>query len=161
LLDSSSRSKAWSKAFARQALSDLRVYVILETASVERCHSLHFLQMAAEKVCKAHLHATGNIVKDSHSVVRKHLVSIARKFGSQRALSGNRLKGMKLLAAEIDLLAPALRDDGSRQDNVEYPWLDNLGSVIAPVDFEFSSIESGRVQELLKLLRLAASEYAA
>ena len=39
--------------------------------------------MASEKVCKAYLHSIGNTVKESHSVVRKHLVSIARDFGKE------------------------------------------------------------------------------
>jgi len=154
------KSKDWSRAFARQALSDLDARELLDIQGVSRCHSLHFLQMASEKVCKAYLHATGNTVKESHSVVRKHLLSIAREFGAERAMSGSRLKVLKLLAVEIDLLAPALRDGGTRQDNVEYPWENSDGVVVAPIDFPFSSVEDSQIRGLVKLLRLAASRYA-
>jgi hypothetical protein len=116
--------------------------------------------MASEKVCKAYLHSIGNTVKESHSVVRKHLVSIARDFGSERALSGSRLKALKSLAAEIDLLAPALRNDGTRQDNAEYPWEGSDGEIVVPIDFAFSALEDSQIRGLVKLLRLAASKYA-
>ncbi len=153
-------SKEWSRAFARQALSDLDARELLDVPTLSRCHSLHFLQMAAEKVCKAYLHATGNTVKQSHSVVRKHLPSIARDLSAERAMSGSRLKALKHLAVEIDLLAPALRGEGTRQDNVEYPWESTDGIVIAPIDFAFSPIEDNQIRALVKLLRLAASKYS-
>ena len=146
-------------AFARQAISDLEARDVLESGGMARCHSLHYLQMAAEKVCKAHLHFSGQTVKESHAVVRKHLVSVAREMGPETSLSGNRLKRLKSLAAEIDMLAPALRADGSRQDNAEYPWSNALDEVIAPVDYEFSSIDDRQISDLVKLLRSAAMEY--
>jgi hypothetical protein len=116
--------------------------------------------MAAEKVCKAHLHADGNIVKESHSVVRKHLPSVAREFGPMRGLSGSRLKMLKHLAAEIDFLAPALSAAGARRDNVEYPWEDSNQEIVAPVDHAFNRIDNRQIADVVKLLKVAASYYA-
>ncbi|MGA6980922.1 MAG: hypothetical protein WCC95_04355 [Candidatus Sulfotelmatobacter sp.] len=45
----------WARAYAKQALSDLDAREKLESAGVHKCHRLHFLQMAAEKLCKAYL----------------------------------------------------------------------------------------------------------
>lgn len=116
--------------------------------------------MATEKMCKAHLYGSGNTVVQSHAVIRKHLPAILRRFGSERALSGSRLKQLKKLGAEVELLAPANPDDGSRPDNAEYPWLAVSGEVIAPIDFAFGSIDDRRVPELIKLIKTAASSYA-
>lgn len=45
----------WARAYARQAASDWTIYRQLAAApEVPRCHALHFLQMAAEKVAKAY-----------------------------------------------------------------------------------------------------------
>lgn len=41
------------QAFLRQARSDFAVYRQLPALRVPRCHELHYLQMAAEKLAKA------------------------------------------------------------------------------------------------------------
>jgi hypothetical protein len=56
----------WARAYAKQALSDLDARDELAIRGVQKCHRLHFLQMAAEKICKAHL-ASAN----GHENVRK------------------------------------------------------------------------------------------
>ena len=61
-----STDKDWARSYARQALSDLNVREILIQANAHKCHRLHFLQMAAEKACKAHL-----IMANGHEKVRK------------------------------------------------------------------------------------------
>ncbi len=117
--------------------------------------------MAAEKVCKAQLHADGNIVRESHSVVRKHLPSVARQFGPVGGLSGGRLKMLKHIATEIDMLGPALIAEGSRRDNVEYPWEDSSQQIVAPVDYAFDQIDNRQIADVVKLLKVAATKYAA
>lgn len=42
--------REWARAYALQALSDLEVRDRLAVAGAEKCHRLHYLQMAAEKV---------------------------------------------------------------------------------------------------------------
>jgi len=48
----------WANGFARQADADFRAWELYELhpeALAERCHKLLFLQMACEKLCKAHM----------------------------------------------------------------------------------------------------------
>jgi hypothetical protein len=45
----------WAAAYCRQGLSDWRLFLELQgREDVPRCHSLHFLQMATEKLAKAY-----------------------------------------------------------------------------------------------------------
>jgi hypothetical protein len=55
----SERDDSW--AYAKQALSDLDARESLVSAGSSKCHRLHFLQMAAEKVCKAYLVKTNGM----------------------------------------------------------------------------------------------------
>jgi hypothetical protein len=70
------------------------------------------------------------------------------------------LKILKHLATEIDLLAPAMMAEGSRRDNVEYPWEDSNQQIVAPVDYAFDQIDGGQIADVVKLLKMAASKYA-
>jgi hypothetical protein len=47
------RDQDWAKAYARQALADLDAREKLALSGAHKCHRLHFLKVAAEKVCKA------------------------------------------------------------------------------------------------------------
>jgi hypothetical protein len=160
---------SWQQAFARQARSDFAVYSILDTLShdkaVHKCHRLHYLQMACEKLTKAYLCSTGSRPEDlqhSHKYIAKNLTIIARQafFESERKPSSARtaLKHIKLLAREIELLAPSVDDNGRRPDNVEYPWIDQSGRLIVPAEFDFPTVDlltatAGRT--LLKLIERA------
>jgi hypothetical protein len=51
----------WSQAFAHQASSDLDVRNVLAAEkSLPACHSLHYLRMACERLCKAAMIAAGS-----------------------------------------------------------------------------------------------------
>ena len=70
----------WARAFALQGLSDLRVRDKLIALRVERCHLLHYLQMAAEKICKAHLaRQSEDNLRNTHACVQRVLPMIARQ----------------------------------------------------------------------------------
>jgi hypothetical protein len=107
----------WARGYARQALSDLRARESLVRARAEKCHRLHFLQMAAEKACKAHLKmANGHEkVRKSHAYVARNLPILARQFYSAMndsdRISRWEIGEVRRLAREIELLAPAC-DDG-------------------------------------------------
>jgi hypothetical protein len=76
------KDRQWAKGFARQALSDLGVREELVISKSEKCHRLHFLQMAAEKASKAYLIA-GNghdNVKNSHALCRAHPAHDRKRF---------------------------------------------------------------------------------
>ena len=156
----------WASSFARQALSDLRAREILGEA--EKCHRLHFLQMAAEKTCKAHL-VTSNghdNVRRSHAYIESTLPVIARHFYSI-SKGGERIKPweiarIKHFAREIELLAPACDDGESRRDNSEYPWEGPKGEVRTPCEYNFPNIDDGdrSIVRLINLIRMAAESYS-
>ena len=146
----------------------MKVRDLLSELSVDRCHRLHFLQMAAEKTCKAHLSAeNGNRdVKRTHAYVRQVLPVIARVFYS-RAIGGSsipiwQLQEIRRLASEVEILAPASNSGEVRNDNSEYPWLDAQGVVQIPCEYKFANIDDGgkAITLIIKLLRAAAREYA-
>lgn len=134
--------------------------MVLVQADLPACHALHYLQMAAEKICKAHLHAIGQPANSSHAVVRKHLPTLARVLGATRALSGSRLKELKRLAYEIEMLAPALISEGSRPENPEYPWQNRDGTVVCPADYDFPLGRERGLASLIKLIEQAAQRYS-
>ena len=145
-------SRLWANAYARQAESDWRMCNLLRDAKgtpVPLCQYLHFLQMACEKLCKATLYQNSSpseAVQTSHAYCQTVLPIIIRmKFSEQfdRKL-GNRaqiLARFRQYSREIDLLAPAVDDNGKRNDNCEYPWEDSSGNVISPLDFQFPNLD--------------------
>ncbi|MGH7139873.1 MAG: hypothetical protein ACREHD_29390 [Pirellulales bacterium] len=71
----------WAKGFGRQADADLRAWELYQQypqAVAAECHKLLFLQMACEKLCKAHLIRSGihkpEDVQRSHGFIQKHAV---------------------------------------------------------------------------------------
>ena len=159
----------WARSFARQASADLSTWQKLqESESIPECHKLQFLQMACEKLTKAHLCSAGSDPQDlqaSHAYVAKNLHLIIRQ---QMINSGSGLKNAqwvvqhsKHLAQEIELLAPAVRRGGQRPDNCEYPWEDAGGQLHVPLDWTFAPsgllmAPAGRT--FLKLVRAAIDE---
>lgn len=173
------RDQSWAKSYARQALSDLRAWGALVgppegksglDAPPAKCHRLHFLQMAAEKTCKAHL--TLNLgherVKKTHAVVKDNLPTMARQFypasSPNKEIARWEIAAIKHLAGEIELLAPACDHAGTREDNTEYPWEDNNGKVFTPSDYSFPNIDDGpgnkSIGRLVKLIRTAAESFS-
>lgn len=137
--------REWSKAFARQAAADFETFQLLQGQKVPDCHRLQFLQMACEKLVKAHLYGKGTSptsLQTSHAWIRKHLptvlghaalvVNFKRKDAS---------KDWKQFAHEVELLAPAVRRGGQRPDNCEYPWEDDTGCLRDPLTWTFSLSE--------------------
>ena len=159
-------SSQWARAFALQALSDLRARDILSAGVSDRCHTLHYLQMATEKVCKAHLHAQGKNVRQSHRQIVGVLERIARReiSGTSKsfAYSSWFMQAVAHFADEIEALAPAVRT-GGREANCEYPWEDSHGRVHTPCLHKFSRIDENdrTVKRIVTLIRSAAEEYAA
>jgi hypothetical protein len=60
-----SENADWVKAYARQADKDFVAWELYEKhpeAVAAECHKLHFLQMACEKLCKAHREAGDDVI---------------------------------------------------------------------------------------------------
>jgi hypothetical protein len=164
----SEEDRQWAKAYARQAISDLDVREMLAHSGTEKCHRLHFLQMAAEKMCKAHLVVVNghDSLKKSHAYIEGTLPLIARQY---RTISDQKMpewefKAVKRFARQIQLLAPACTDNESRPDNSEYPWQDAQNAIRTPCLYSFPEIDDGPENKtfvrLTRLIRTAAESYA-
>jgi len=149
----------WARSYALQALSDLRARDSLDQADAEKCHRLHFLQMAAEKACKAFLIAENGYqsVRKSHAYVASVLPAIARQFyTSLNSKSNNRqweISEIGRLAHEIEVLAPACHDGNVREENSEYPWPDLAGEICVPCQHSFPNLDD-RSRAIIRLIRL-------
>ncbi|MCI0459531.1 MAG: hypothetical protein L0Z62_21490 [Gemmataceae bacterium] len=154
----------WSKAYARQADADLRAFEALQDVpGVSECHKLQFLQMACEKLAKAHLCGEGTDpanLQSSHAYIAKTLPIILKQYATYIKYTGKKarevLRHAKRICGEIEILAPAVRRGGGRPDNCEYPWCDAGGAVHIPAEWKFVPsqlllLPSGRT--FLKLLR--------
>jgi hypothetical protein len=121
----------WASAFSTQALADLETRDLLAETNAEPFARLHFLQMAAEKLCKAYLLDENGFddLSYSHCIVQKQLPRVIEHVlqrttdwsaGRRRAY----LRELKPLIREMELLSPACDEKAARPDNCEYPWLD-------------------------------------
>lgn len=160
--DHMATSHDWSLAYAKQARSDWDArQALLKDAKLPACHQLHFLQMACEKLCKAYLCAYGSNPEDlqsSHAYVGKVLPVVFRMRvlrGSKRTLKSQAwlLKYVESIAREIELLAPAVKDGGRRQDNCEYPWEDGAGNVLVPSERQFPNLQKLHERESLPFFK--------
>ena len=132
---------------------------------VEVCHSLQFLQMACEKLVKAHLCGTGSdpaTAQTSHAYIAKTLPLILRQQATDLRFTGKKARAVlqhsKYLAEEIEILAPAVKRGEGRPDNCEYPWEDGVGKLHVPLEWSFIpaqllDLPAGRT--FLKLVREA------
>ncbi len=155
----------WSGGYARQANADFNLFQTLQAEVAEQCHRLQLLQMACEKLAKAHLCGTGADpagVQTSHAYVAKTLPVILKQTAIALNFTGPQstaaIKLATRLAKEIELLSPAVNANGKRPDNCEYPWEDDTGTLHSPLDWAFTpsdllTVRAGRT--VLKLIREA------
>ncbi len=164
-----SNTDDWQRAFALQAKADFEIWDELKDCQhALQCHRLHFLQMACEKLAKAHLCETGaepHAIQQSHAYIAKSLPRIAKHHVTRRKghlrKHGSLFKKIRHLAREIELLAPAVDDGGRRQDNCEYPWELANGELRIPAEHSFPNLSllrepAGRT--LLKVVREAVAQ---
>jgi hypothetical protein len=154
----------WSACYARQADADFRTFETLQKQPVPECHRLLFLQMACEKLVKAHLCGPGgtdpSTVQTSHAYIAGTLPVVLRQQAASENYGGKHaratLTAARHLAQEIELLTPSVDRDGQRPDNCEYPWEDSGGALHTPLEWSFSPSQlllqpAGRT--ILKLIR--------
>jgi hypothetical protein len=139
-------SADWAAGYARQADADFAAWqAVQNNPSVCTCHRMLFLQMACEKLCKAHLVRAGTrpeTLQSSHAYVAKPLPLVIRE---QLVFMKTNLAGMasvlaftRHIAGEIELLNPAVDRAGQRPDNCEYPWEDRNRILHSPLDWTFT-----------------------
>ena len=164
-----SLAKQYRIAYAKQAKADLAARRTLAAdKNLPECQHLHMLQMACEKLCKAHLCGSGTNPDDlrtSHAYIAGPLPVIARQQFAVKSLAQPRdrewaLPAIKRLARRIELLAPAVDDGGGAPANCEYPWVGPDGVVHAPADhdFGFGLLHEPAGKLLLKVLDAAADD---
>jgi hypothetical protein len=136
----------WIRGYARQADADFRAWELYEKhpeAVAAHCHKMQFLQMACEKLCKAHLIASGTdaeSLQTSHGYIAKPLPNVIKDQilflkGNPKKMAGV-LTHVRHIAQEIEVLSPQQTRDGRRPDNCEYPW--QVGETVqSPLDWEF------------------------
>ena len=101
----------WARGYAKQALSDPNAREILVSSGTDKCHRLHFLQMAAEKACKAFLTAKNGHehLRKTHAYVARVLPILARQFyaveNAGNPITDWELSQIRSLAREIEVLA--------------------------------------------------------
>ncbi len=150
---------AWSRAFAQQALSDLDAHDLLGVSG-DKCHRLHFLQMAAEKLCKAFLISGDGYDKlpFKHCIISKYLPVIIRGSLANEFRTRASLKAHLIFIKHI---SPSCHANKSRPENSEYPWIESQDRVAVPCDYSFPNIDETdrRFVGLKKQMRTAASQY--
>lgn len=159
----------WQHAYARQAKADLAAYEVLRAAThLPQCESLHFLQMACEKLCKSYLcsqKVEPRFLQTSHGFIAGTLPEIFK--GARRRLRSHPLnprstlmRQVRNLSREIEMLAPTV-DSQRRPDNCEYPWVDGAGEVVVPAEYAFANLSllsEPAGQDLLKIIPFAIDE---
>jgi hypothetical protein len=164
----------WRRGFAVQARADLETLDLLSRQPVDavpKCHRLQFLQMACEKLVKAHLLDVGTFTPGRlriHTVVAKHLPRVIDEYYRRqkgRSMPPHLFQRVRSMAREIELLAPAADDAGRQPANCEYPWLDVAGNqVYVPAEYAFRSLDLPRepaLRLILKVLPIAIQALAA
>jgi len=155
----------WALAYARQAQADFKAWELYEQypeAVAAECHKLLLLQMACEKLCKAYLVRAGTppeSLQASHGYIANPLPIVIRQYILDSGQDPGRMQGLlalvRHLASEIEVLNPAVRRDGRRPDNCEYPW-ESGGRVVSPLDWAFHPLRLLGVQggpTFIKLLK--------
>lgn len=135
----------WAEHYARQSDADFKAWNAIQGhPDICDCHRLLFLQMACEKLCKAHLIQGGTpptALQTSHGYIANPLPVVIR---DQLIFLRQNLYGMggvqaftRHIAQEIEVLNPAVTRNGQRPDNCEYPWEDANQDLHSPLDWTF------------------------
>lgn len=125
--------------------------------------------MAFEKLAKAHLLKAGSNITDleqSHAYVAKHVPTIVRQQmilnGENERVANSVRDQCKRIAREVELLSPAVKDGGKREDNCEYPW-EQGGVLYVPAEWSFPHLNlltEPKAVNILKRVREAIDRLA-
>ena len=110
-----------------------------------RCIELHLLQMACEKLCKAHLFISP---KPPAGLLRRHdfiegtldaifLMKFSETYKKNLGQRDSLYRRVKLAARDIGALVPK----GSKKENCEYPWCDEAGNIFVPAERPFANLD--------------------
>ncbi len=170
----------WASAYAQQSRSDFAVYKLLTNQElskqclplneVDQCHSLHYLQMACEKIAKAYrFRDTGTPLEKlltSHVAFSKFMRTfvttavVKALYKNNPGVLRHVIQITDLLSREIEVLAPALGNK-AQPYNTEYPWADSM-QIITPCTYSFPSVDILRKSEarnFLKIVGIAITDF--
>jgi hypothetical protein len=154
----------------QQARSDHRVFELLRGRGIAQCHSLHYLQMATEKIAKAYFWRSGSPPPRSHAgfvqflrflgqVRQNDQDRIANLFSFRRfADFQSWIRATLPIAYDLERLTPDLANDGP---NPEYPW-PHAQPGTAPVNHKFaiwSSLTSVQGRNLMRFIHTAVDRF--
>ena len=156
----------WARGYARQADADFQSWQAIESnEAVQPCHRMLFLQMACEKLCKARLIDAGTppeALQTSHGYIANPLPLVIRAqlefMGQSLRAKAGLLTFTRHIAAEIEVMNPAVNRNGLRPDNCEYPWEDDQQALHSPLDWQFNPLQLLRDRfgpSFVKVLQLA------
>lgn len=166
----------WSRAFARQAQADWRAYECLVQFGAEAAGSqsenLHLLQMAIEKLIKAHLYLEDNNpdrLQSKHDVIAKHLPNIFRTLYARRQSPDRKpdrrrtatlMVNVRKIAYKIAKLHP--KNDGGicQFPNCEYPWKNPSGIILVPAEYSFVEFTITRENWWMDFVKIVKAEMA-
>lgn len=149
------RRSQYAQGFYDQAWSDWQAYGVLARAKeLPRCHPLHYLQMACEKLGKAY--RLRNPRADVDAIVTRHVgftqfineflrsPAVMADYDGRRARHKVVSKTSSALAREIEKLAPAI-DRTHSPENAEYPWEHGdwekeTGQVLVPAAYDYPAL---------------------
>lgn len=167
------RRQLFAEAFATQGRSDWSLYRYLsglQSPRFPRCHGLHYLQMATEKIAKAYRARDTQV--DLDEVIKRHTgfvefvnaffrcATIRDEYLGQDAALLTLQRNATAIAREIEKLAPAT-DRLSSPENAEYPW-EKGETIVTPCEFGFPNLTmlsqpSGRA--VMNLLERAFTDF--
>ena len=123
--------------------------------------------MSCEKLCKARLIEAGTqpeALQTSHGYVANPLPLVIRAqlefMGQSLRAKAGFLVFTRHIAAEIEVMNPAVDRYGQRPDNCEYPWEDGAQVLRSPLDWAFPPLQLLRGPfgpTFVKMLRLAVN----
>ncbi len=151
----------WANAFAEQGHSDLRTYDILSNADAPSCHSLHYLQMATEKIAKAYQVAGSYWPprKKSHVAAVEFVKNYYSSPSMRARYDRNREQlavirdEMVKVAMQVEKLAPAV-DEENVPENVEYPWATSEKlEVPCRYKFPIEELPKGQIKGFVQMLK--------
>lgn len=163
------RRDALAAAFHAQAGSDWAVYLHLAALPEHpRCHALHYLQMATEKLGKAYrlrdTSAATEELQSEHTGFAGFMSAYMNRRASQSAPdrdAGEALKRHAVnFAREVERLHPSV-DKVRRPQNVEYPWPE-AEQVGVPAQYDFpnlSFLREPRGRAFLALVQRALDDF--
>lgn len=176
-IESPNTRDQWSVAYARQGKSDLDAYRILRQAFLDNrlpvCHSLHYLQMAAEKIAKAHELGKAGSNKSLDTLTTRHtgasieefVKTVFKQVRGPALIKAKKTEQLATLMSKIGTLARQLEkcqpavDKKISPQNVEYPWEDSSRiSVPCEQRFFIDEFEPSIWDEFMQILEGAATD---